>query len=536
MDLHVDDSMSDTAYLQEELVRRNHELQMLFDISSAIHSSPRLEDVLKQSLMVILKTFNFKMGVIYLAKDSTDDYWLFKLAVAEGFSSMLADSIVELRLSARQVERLSSSHPVRWFTPDDIVFPPLRKRMNEEQIRQIICISLFTQKGVLGVLYMTNDGPLQVGEERREFLTTIGQQIGGAIENAKLFDSIQRAKGELEISFDAIQHSIFIIDSKWRIFRINRTSMEIYGKAEDLVGKMYAKVLYESSRPPEDCPILECFKTGKRVQHEGPHPRWGGFYQFFAFPVYNLAGEQERVVYYEKDATDARKMEQRLQQSDRLKALGALAAGIAHEIRNPLATINFNTQILNRELALTPLQQQMFSDMVGEIKKIDRIVQQVLHFARPKEPQALPTQLNDIVQYCCDLSRVHLRKANIEVVLELANNLPLITMDFGQISQVVMNLVLNAIEAMPNGGRLIIKTKYPPDSSAVLLEVADTGKGILEEDKDRVFDPFFTRKSDGTGLGLSISRQILEKHGAYIELDSAPGLGAIFRVVFNIPG
>ncbi|MGD9505710.1 MAG: hypothetical protein AB7W37_12420, partial [Syntrophobacteraceae bacterium] len=136
MDLHVDDSMSDTAYLQEELVRRNHELQMLFDISSAIHSSPRLEDVLKQSLMVILKTFNFKMGVIYLAKDSTDDYWLFKLAVAEGFSSMLADSIVELRLSARQVERLSSSRPVRWFTPDDIVFPPLRKRMNEEQIRQ----------------------------------------------------------------------------------------------------------------------------------------------------------------------------------------------------------------------------------------------------------------------------------------------------------------------------------------------------------------------------------------------------------------
>jgi signal transduction histidine kinase len=481
--------------------------------------------------MAILQTFNFKMGAIYLTEESVAGNCQFRLAVGHGFSSTLLHCIESLSLSSRQVEELHSLKPVKWFTPAGVVFQDLRNRMHEEHITQIICISLFTQKGVLGLLYVTNDGPLQIGPERSEFLTTIGQQIGVAIENAQLFDSIQRAKTELEISFDAIQHSIFIIDARSRIYRINRTSAEIYGGIQDLIGQNYAEVLYGQNEPPLDCPVMECFRRGDLVQREGPHPRWGGFYRFYAYPVHNLAGQQERVVYYEKDATEAKKLEQRLQQSERLKALGTLAAGIAHEIRNPLATINFNTQILDRELALSSIQKQMFTDMVGEIKKIDRIVQQVLHFARPREPQFLPTQLNEVVKYCYDLAKVHLRKASIEVTTQLAEDLPLVTLDFGQISQVVMNLVLNAIEAMPNGGKLVIRTMYLQGPSLLILEVSDSGAGILEEDKSRIFDPFFTRKSDGTGLGLSISRQIMEKHGADIEVDSTPGEGATFRIV-----
>jgi signal transduction histidine kinase len=132
------------------------------------------------------------------------------------------------------------------------------------------------------------------------------------------------------------------------------------------------------------------------------------------------------------------------------------------------------------------------------------------------------------------LAKVYLRKANVEVTMSLSEDIPLLVMDFSQISQVVMNLVINAIEAMPEGGKLMLGTFRQTEPPALVLLISDTGPGILDEDKDRIFDPFFTRKSEGTGLGLSISRQIIEKHGAYIELDNSLEAGAIFRIVFPL--
>lgn len=528
------ESVCDPVLLRDQYLGQHHELQILFDISSALHCSPHLKDVLQQALMAILRTLKFRMGAIYLAKDVVDNRCLLDLAAHHGFSSTLVGSIQSLSIRSEVMERFCHQEPVRWFPFDKVVFPELRERMKLEGISEVICISLMTQKRVLGLLYVTNDGILQLRPERREFLTTLGHQIGAAIENAQLFDSVERAKTELEISFDAIQHNFFIIDTRWRIYRVNRTSERVYGEAKSLIGRRYTNILYEQDQPCPECPIWRCLQEARPVQREGPHPRWGGYYHYYAFPVFNVEGTLERVVYYEKDATEARRLEQRLQQSERLKALGTLAAGIAHEIRNPLATINFNTQMLLRELSLDTAQQQMFDDMVQEIKKIDRIVQQVLHFARPREPQFLPNQLNEIARYCYDLAKVYLRKASVEVLVDLAGDVPPLVMDFNQISQVIMNLVINAIEAMPNGGKLILRTERQKEPAAVMLQVTDTGPGILEEDKDRIFDPFFTRKPEGTGLGLSISRQILDRHGAVIELDTAPGKGATFRVTFPL--
>jgi nitrogen-specific signal transduction histidine kinase len=510
---------------------QHHELQILFDINTALHSSPHLKDVLQQALLAILHTLKFKMGVIYLVRETLEDEGWLDLVAQHGFSSKLKDAIQTFSVSVGKLESFRLNREVRWLNPSVLVFPALRERMNEEGITEIICIPLMSQKRVLGLLYVTNDGILQLKPERNEFLTTIGYHIGVAIENAQLFDSVERAKTELEISFDAIQHSILVIDQRQRVFRANRTCEGVYGNGEDLIGRQYSRLLYGVDEPPPECPIECCFRDGLPIQREGPHPRWGGFYYYYAFPVFNSSGTMARVVYYEKDATESKKLEQRMHQSERLKALGTLAAGIAHEIRNPLATINFNTQMLQRELNLDSAQHQMFDDMVQEVRKIDRIVQQVLHFARPREPQFCPNALNDIVGYCFDLAKVSLRKASVEVSLQLASDLPLIIMDYSQISQVIMNLIINGIESMPNGGKLVIRTARP-DGSAVVLEVGDTGCGILDEDRNRIFDPFFTRKPEGTGLGLSISRQIVEKHGAYIEIDSRRGEGTIFRIVF----
>jgi two-component system, NtrC family, sensor kinase len=518
-------------------LHQHHELQILFDISSAVHSSPRLEDVLQQALMAILRTLQFKMGAIYLVAETIGSRWFLNLAANHGFSTELVDSIQMLTMASRQIEKVGNQGGVAWFHPRKLVFDDLKQRMGEENISEIICIPLMAQKKVLGLLYVTNDGQIQIRPERSEFLTTIGQQIGVAIENAQLFESVQRAKTELEISFDAIQHAIFIIDNRWRILRVNQTSELVYGAAGNLIGRMYPEILYAQPQPQPSCPVQECLQEARPIQRDGPHHRWGGFYSYYAFPVINRLGQLERVVYYEKDVTEARKLEQRLQQTERLKALGTLAAGIAHEIRNPLATINFNAQLLQRDLLLNSAQEQMFSDMLIEIKKMDRIVRQVLSFARPQQPQFLPNQLNEVVRYCYDLAKVHMRKASIEIVLDLSEEIPTVIMDFNQISQVIMNLIINAIDAMgESGGRLTLKTQIQQDPAAVVLKVSDTGPGLLPADESRIFDPFFTRKPDGTGLGLSISRQILDKHAAFIEVNSAPGQGCTFQVILPLRG
>lgn len=516
---------------QEDLTQK-FELQILYDISSALYSSPHLKDVLQRALVSILQTLQLTMGALYLVIESSGEKWLLELAAHHGFSPTLLNCIQFLTMPSELMDRYDEQDPVRWFPRSKIAFTALRERMADEGVDEIICIPLLSQKNIVGLLYVTNDGPYRIGPERGELLKAIGHQLGVSIQNAMLFDSVERAKSELEIAFDAIQHSIFLVDRRMRIFRVNRTSNDVYGA--DLIGEKYPKVIYGTDQPHLECPIWACLWGAQPVRREGPHPRWGGYYHYYAFPVFNVSGELERVVYYEKDATEARKLEQRLQQNERLKALGTLAAGIAHEIRNPLATINFNSQMLQRQLALDAAQQEMFEDVFQQIKKMDRIIQQVLHFARPRDPQFLPGDLNEVVMHCIDMSKMYLQKALVEVECDLTENLPALVMDFNQICQVVMNLIINSIEAMPQGGKLKVETQCQDEPPALMLKVSDTGEGILEEDMGRIFDPFFTRKPEGTGMGLSISRQILEKHGALIEFESKPGEGTIFRVVFPL--
>jgi signal transduction histidine kinase len=189
--------------------------------------------------------------------------------------------------------------------------------------------------------------------------------------------------------------------------------------------------------------------------------------------------------------------------------------------------------MLRRELELRPAQQEMLDDVSEQIRKMDRIIQQVLHFARPRDPQFVPGSLNEVVRHCLDMSKMYLIKAHAEVSVDLWPDLPPTVMDFNQICQVLMNLIINSIEAMPGGGKLRISTSLHQEQGQI-FEIHDSGIGILDEDKGRIFDPFFTRKPEGTGMGLSISRQIIEKHGALMELDSTPGEGTTFRLIFPV--
>jgi len=217
--------------------------------------------------------------------------------------------------------------------------------------------------------------------------------------------------------------------------------------------------------------------------------------------------------------------------SERLTSLGELTAGVAHELRNPLAGIKINTQILLRKGDLPDQEKRLLSNTLEGIEKIQKIVDDMLHFAKPKAAHFRAEEINEVVASSLVIFQTKLKKSNISLDFQKGEDLPKVWIDTHQIQQVLVNLMLNAIQAMEKGGTLTIRT-FSEKERGVGVEVKDTGVGIPKPYLKKIFDPFFTTKSEGTGLGLSISLKILENHGATIDVSSEEGKGSTFTIHF----
>ncbi len=216
---------------------------------------------------------------------------------------------------------------------------------------------------------------------------------------------------------------------------------------------------------------------------------------------------------------------------ERLSALGNMAATVAHEVRNPLNAISIGLQRLKREFQPTEDRDQyshLTELMLGEARRLNAIVEQFLSLARPVEIKAEPLPLQEILKELAALEESHARQSNVRIHVIAAPNLPALTADPSHLTQVLLNLMLNGLQAMPYGGTLTLEAKT--SNSNFLIAVTDTGTGIAAENLSRIFDPYFTTKAQGSGLGLAISRRIIEAHGGTITVTSEAGQGCRFEI------
>jgi len=276
-----------------------------------------------------------------------------------------------------------------------------------------------------------------------------------------------------------------------------------------------------------------------------------------------------------RDLTQAQRLQRELRLRERLASVGELAAGVAHEIRNPLAGISSSAQVLLTRFEPRDDRQKFCRVIIDQVDRLDRIITSLLKFARPPEPRLRLSRIEDVVARILELEAEHLADGKIAVVTRVARRLPGLYIDPGLIEQVLLNLVVNAAQAMPGGGTLTLElgvatrrerpyersrgrreddrartaagdaaaernghparlTPAPASSVRVCrLRVLDTGVGIPREVVPRLFDPFFTTKAGGTGLGLSISQSILQEHGGTISVASREGRGT--TVVVELP-
>ncbi len=220
--------------------------------------------------------------------------------------------------------------------------------------------------------------------------------------------------------------------------------------------------------------------------------------------------------------------EEQLRRADRLSALGELSAGMAHEIRNPLGSIRGAVEILKDDYSPDEAKYEFIGILLKETDRLNRIVQEFLSFARPKLPEFQQADVNEAVESVLTLTAQEARKTGIAVEKRLDPSIGKRSVDAGMLKQAFLNLILNAIQAMPKGGTLTVESGL--QDSRIVVKVSDTGAGIPEENRKKLFSPFFTTKKNGTGLGLAITYRIIENHRGSIDVTSQPGKGTTFTI------
>jgi len=398
------------------------------------------------------------------------------------------------------------------------------------------------------------------------FLEKLIERLGriGPEEVQNYFLRLAQEKGFLETVFNAIQEGIIVTDSKGRITYLNDAACGLFGlEAVDAIGKRLderirgldwealtksggpvshdMEIFYPQNRfinfyivplviEPREAAVLATPLRGVGEETGHPPSRVSGG---ASRPVATSAAEQVGHVMILRDITKSRRTTQQTIELERLNALTLLAAGVAHEIGNPLNSLHIHLQLMERSVqklddgAKAELQQSI--DVArSEVNRLDAIVTQFLRAVRPSQPQLRPENVNTIVEEAVRFFMPEIQDRDIVVEQELRSDLPLLQLDRDQMKQAFYNVIKNSLEAMQRHGTLRIRTDL--DDTHVLVRFVDTGSGMSAANLSRVFEPYFTTKPAGTGLGLLIVRRIVREHGGELSIESSQGKGLTLTI------
>lgn len=350
----------------------------------------------------------------------------------------------------------------------------------------------------------------------------------------RLTDLLSRGKYLWESTFDAIQDPVSIIDTEYRIQRANlalaaRAKMDI----RSVVGKRCYEVFAKRTAPCEGCPAAEALQKDWQVKGTLGHPLEGRDYEAFAYPFPGAKELGHAVVMHYRDITEEKRLQQEVVQQEKMAAIGMLAGGVAHEINNPLGGILAFTQLLMREFKAGEAVRTDLEEIERAALRCKKIVQDLLDFSRSSPAEAKgPVALGGMIEKVLGFVKREFLSQNIQVRMDVPTTLPTVYGNANRLQQVVLNLLTNAVHAMPRGGIITIRGAHDAQHDLVMLDIEDNGVGIKREHLSKLFDPFFTTKQPGvgTGLGLSISYRIIRDHRGTIAVDSREGVGTRFRI------
>lgn len=351
---------------------------------------------------------------------------------------------------------------------------------------------------------------------------------------------IEESEKRYRMLFEKAGDAIFIVDAEGEnvghIENANEAAAAMHGfTAGELMGLNIINDLDAPSAEKKTQELIRRILNGEWIKAELEHQKKDGT----VFPVEISAGLLEigthkYILVFDRDITERKRTEETLQRAEQIKICGEMAVGMAHEIKNPLAGIKVSIEVLLEELNLVESDREVLVKVISEIRRLELLIKALLNFAKPPKPHFSLVDLNGILETAASFSLKNSSFSPIKALKDYDEHLPETMADPMQLQQVFMNLILNAAEAMPGGGTLTLKTFYDKSSSVLQIMISDTGEGITDEMKEKIFQPFFTTKSKGTGLGLAISKRLIEQHGGNIVAEGNHPKGTIFRISFPL--
>jgi len=484
--------------------------------------------------------------------DDTQDEWMIRKSLeddAEWFYQVNPKSGQGLVKECLSSGKITCSNDVA----NDPRFDPDSDGLSGLKVRSLLCAPLVVDGETLGAIQVLNKRHGDFDAYDQDLLSMIAVLAANAMHGTRVIQELKVANADLEANrwelmgsrnalralFDNLPNSLYIIDQEYKLIAINKSRSQRSGRSpKELVGDLCYRALFGRTTPCPECRVQETFQDAITTQRN--ERRWASTdesteWDISTYPILSDDGGVTQVILSEQDVSERRRLEAILTQSEKLAAVGQLAAGVAHEINNPLTAIIANAQILHRELPPDHDLQESVDLIARAGARATQVVRNLLDFARKEEYHLGLTDLNDTVDRALELVQHEILARGIKLDFNADPKLPPILASQDHLQSVWLNLLLNAIDALDKTpGEIVVATRRASDE--IHVSVTDNGKGIPPERLTRIFEPFYTTKKAGrgTGLGLSVTHRIVKQHGGSIRVESQVGVGSTFTVVLPL--
>jgi len=525
----------------QQLEEQKRELLALNTIAEAVTRSVEIDLLLREAIREVRRLLEVDFGWIYYIEGG-------KLILRQADGVVPPQQhIIEPNIDAEHPEILWARQPrvrrkSRKFQKPDWPFGPIAAWGS---------VPIKVKDRFAGVLVVASRDRTAIPEKQLGLLAAFSNQIGVALENATLFEQLRNSE---ERYMDLFEHSpdmYHIVNEDGVIISCNQTESDRLGyRKEELVGYSVLKIYPPAYHEKALKLLREIFGEGLRVSglEEQIMTKAGEVVDVSvsASIIYDEFQKPALIRVAARDITEKKKLESKIMHAQRIDSIGNLAGGIAHDFNNILTSILGSTSIMKRKMRTTNTWFHFADIIETAAKRGAGLTRQLLTFARKSTPQFRPIVVNDIIE---ETLRLFERSIDKSIVVDkvYCNDMAIIKGDDGQIQQAILNLLINARDAMPGGGTITITSELtPPDlrSATVIGEprpgefasivIKDTGVGISHADQQRIFEPFFTTKEKGTGLGLSVVYGVVNSHGGFVSVQSRPDEGSQFSMFFPL--
>jgi PAS domain S-box-containing protein len=531
-------------------------LRGLHEIDQAILAAHSVDDIAKAALVRVPHLLDCRWADVMLYDLDAGEMSLLALHV-DGETQLGRDwrggIDVEWR---RMLEELGRG--VAYFVEDVQQMSPVSEwwtMLQAEGVRAFVTLPLIIAGELMGSLNLGMRRPEPLTADQMEIARELATQLAIGIQQARLYEHLEKHADQLEREvskrtqalrasearfraiFEGAGIGITLVDGKGRMQENNPALQELLGySAEELRGKPLADFAH-----PDDVTADLASHVGVMAQDNGGKYRLEGRYirrdgrlcwaKVIVSLVRERRGKPQFAIVMVEDITEQKRAEEALIQSEKLAVTGRLAASLAHEINNPLQSVVGCLELVEESLADGKDAGQFLQLATRELERVTSIVGQLRDLNRPpKLEERTLTDVTVLVDHVLVLTSSQCQRQGVEVEWKAADDLPSLRLVPDQIQQVFLNLTLNAVEAMPSGGRLEVSASATDEPLGVCISFADSGKGIAADAASHLFEPFYTTKPDGMGLGLYVTHNIVEEHGGHIEMESREGEGATFTV------